>query len=684
MLKRRQPNGHPSSSAHTVIKMTPTPLLTIGHREDREEYLPALLPFTQCVVWTSVALVLAALFAGAVLGTLAWRRTFILAEKDMRLMDKDMLLMDQDSLVGDQIANLTAKDMLLMDQIAALQLKDMIIMNQTQALMDFDIETALELMIKMQNISDLADDIFDLQQKDMLLMMQIAALEAKDMLLMMQIAELQLNITTLSSLISMLQSDLLILDAAAIKTINNGAVLPIGGDVDILGGTAISVVNGAGSVTINNLGVTSLNTLTGPLTISAAAPPAVGTTTGLRYTSVGFGITVENTGMVTINSVVAAFGNFNILAGTAIGVTTGIASATINNLGVTSITAGTAISVTPGPTGAVTVSNTGVTSAIGGTGISISGGPTGMITISSTVNTGITTIVPEGSAGQTGPTITFKDIGGISWDSVVANEIRAIWNGVTIKDEGGVILGNPFPLINFVGNGVSALDGGGGCVTVTIPGGAGGGAVDTVTGAGGGTGVKNVGLSTAADIVLNDFSGARGISAVNPSGTTFGAALKGFDRVGQFGLFGVGNLVDLTTNAFITSGVSNPGPGTTALGWSIPHAGTFAITVRIGIMFSTGVIERIMTLGYCWSAVPPACSSGFIFIQTDMWAHLAAGVTGLLDYSISGTFFLEGGVDAPVGQTLIPLFFQDDLNGAIGLGFASLISEVSIMILHEP
>ena len=91
-------------------------------------------------------------------------------------------------------------------------------------------------------------------------------------------------------------------------------------------GTAISVTNGAGSITIANTGVTSAVASTG-ISVSAA------------------------TGAVTFT-----------------------------NTGVTSNVAGTGISVS-GATGAVTITNSGVTSAVAGTGVTVSGA-TGAVTIS--------------------------------------------------------------------------------------------------------------------------------------------------------------------------------------------------------------------------------------------------------------------------------------------------------------
>jgi hypothetical protein len=72
----------------------------------------------------------------------------------------------------------------------------------------------------------------------------------------------------------------------------------------------------------------------------------------------------------------------NLTAGTAIGVSNGAGSITINNTGVTSAVAGTGISVS-GATGAVTISNTGVTSVTGTSPVVSSGGTTPAISLAS-------------------------------------------------------------------------------------------------------------------------------------------------------------------------------------------------------------------------------------------------------------------------------------------------------------
>jgi hypothetical protein len=84
----------------------------------------------------------------------------------------------------------------------------------------------------------------------------------------------------------------------------------------------------------------------------------------------------------------AGYSLATLTAGTAIGITNGAGSITINNNGVTNLTASTGVSISAS-TGGVTITNTGVTSAVAGTGIGVSGS-TGAVTFT---NTGVTSIV---------------------------------------------------------------------------------------------------------------------------------------------------------------------------------------------------------------------------------------------------------------------------------------------------
>jgi hypothetical protein len=142
-------------------------------------------------------------------------------------------------------------------------------------------------------------------------------------------------------------------------------------------GTAISVTNGAGSITIANTGVTSavagtgigVSAATGAVTITNSGVTSLTTSSGLSTnTSATGAVSVTNTG-VTSN-----------VAGTGITVSGATGAVTITNSGVTSATASTGISVS-GSTGGVTFTNTGVTSAVAGTGVTVSAA-TGAVTVS--------------------------------------------------------------------------------------------------------------------------------------------------------------------------------------------------------------------------------------------------------------------------------------------------------------
>ena len=83
---------------------------------------------------------------------------------------------------------------------------------------------------------------------------------------------------------------------------------------------------------------------------------------------------------IVYNATTSLWEKANLTAGTAISVSNGAGSITINNTGVTSAVAGTGISVS-GATGAVTISNTGVTSVTGTSPVVSSGGATPAISL---------------------------------------------------------------------------------------------------------------------------------------------------------------------------------------------------------------------------------------------------------------------------------------------------------------
>jgi len=108
---------------------------------------------------------------------------------------------------------------------------------------------------------------------------------------------------------------------------------------------------------------------------NALAPSSGGT--GVATTPTNGQLLIGNSKGYTLNT---------LTAGTAIGVTNGTGSITLNNLGVTSLIAGTGIGVSSA-TGAVTVSNTGVLSfSAGTTGFTPSSATTGAVTLGGILN----------------------------------------------------------------------------------------------------------------------------------------------------------------------------------------------------------------------------------------------------------------------------------------------------------
>jgi hypothetical protein len=181
-------------------------------------------------------------------------------------------------------------------------------------------------------------------------------------------------------------------------------------------GTGIGITNASGSITINNSGVTSIAGTSNQITASASTgavtlslPSAVTITTSLTvsgltansmiYSGTAGLITATSAptnGQILIGSTSSAPVLTALTAGTAIGITNGAGSITINNAGVTSNVAGTGISVS-GATGAVTIGNTGVLSFSGGTtGLTPSSATTGAITLTGTLG------VANGGTGLTG------------------------------------------------------------------------------------------------------------------------------------------------------------------------------------------------------------------------------------------------------------------------------------------
>jgi len=186
-------------------------------------------------------------------------------------------------------------------------------------------------------------------------------------------------------------------------------------------GTTVSGTTGSGNVVFSTsptLTTPALGAATGTsLTLSGLTANSFlySGTAGLLTTT-----SAPTNGQILIGSTGAAPVAAALTAGTAIGITNGAGSITINNTGVTSNVAGTGISVSSA-TGAVTITNTGVTSAVAGTGISVSAS-TGAVTFT---NTGVTSIA--GTANQ----ITMSASTGAVTASLPANV--TITSGLTVS-----------------------------------------------------------------------------------------------------------------------------------------------------------------------------------------------------------------------------------------------------------
>ena len=186
---------------------------------------------------------------------------------------------------------------------------------------------------------------------------------------------------------------------AGTLTINNTGV------TSNVAGTGISVSGATGAVTITNSGVTSFSAGTTGLTPSTGTTGAITLAGTLAVANGGTGLTTTPAnGALDIGNG-TNFTRTTITQGTGITVTNGAGSITLANTGVTSNVAGTGISVS-GATGAVTITNSGVTSLAAGTGISVSGS-TGGVTVT---NSGVTSAVAGTGVSVSGSTgaVTFS------------------------------------------------------------------------------------------------------------------------------------------------------------------------------------------------------------------------------------------------------------------------------------
>ena len=178
-------------------------------------------------------------------------------------------------------------------------------------------------------------------------------------------------------------------------------------DANVVNATNLS--GGGTSITSMNASNLSAGTVaTGRISGSYTGITGVGTVTAGTWQGNSISTTYTDA-KVTSATAVASTG-INVSSIT----TTGAATHTITNTGVTSAVAGTGISVS-GATGGVTFTNTGVTSAVAGTGVSVSGG-TGAVTFS------------IGQAVATSSNVQFNSIGVNTAGSGTAGEIRATNN----------------------------------------------------------------------------------------------------------------------------------------------------------------------------------------------------------------------------------------------------------------
>ena len=280
----------------------------------------------------------------------------------------------------------------------------------------------------------------------------------------------------------------------------------------------VTLINAAGTVLeIVKLTARSTDTLT--ITRAQEGTTASAFSTGdkveLRVTAAGMTDTFNNGGVQSAT----------VVAGTGISVTssttTGAATATVNNTGVTSVAAGTGISVSAS-TGASTITNTGVTSIVAGTGISISGS-TGGVTITNTASAGIA---------------------GIGGQLFTSNGTFTIPTGVTllkvtvVGGGGGSGAGGAY-----VGGG----GGGGGGAAIKYLAGVTAGNTLAVTIGSGGTGGAYPGNNGGTGGTSQVASGTQTITTISATGGAFGTR-DGFVNSGGIGGVGSNGTINLYGN----------------------------------------------------------------------------------------------------------------------------------------
>jgi|JI10StandDraft_1071094.scaffolds.fasta_scaffold10699_2 hypothetical protein len=268
-------------------------------------------------------------------------------------------------------------------------------------------------------------------------------------------------------------------------------------------GTGVSVLNGAGTITLTNTGVTGVSSGTG-ISASASTGAITLTNTGVTGVSAGAFMTISgSTGVVTIASTGPVA---SVAGGTGISASASTGAITLTNTGVTGLSSGTGISASSS-TGTVTLINTGVTGLSAGAFMTISGS-TGVVTIASTGPvasiTGGTGISASGSTGAI--TLTNTGVTGISAGT-----------GISANSSTGVVTLSNVGVRTLTAGTAISVSGSTGAITVTNTG---------VTGLNAGSGigvsastgtvtVNNTGvlsLGAGAGIVLSGATGAVTIS----------------------------------------------------------------------------------------------------------------------------------------------------------------------------
>ena len=214
-------------------------------------------------------------------------------------------------------------------------------------------------------------------------------------------------------------------------------------------GTAISVTNGAGSITIANTGVTSAVAGTG---ISVSASTGAVTITNSGVASISFGTTgltpsTATTGVVTVAGTLAVANG-----GTGVTTSTGTGSVVLSTsptlvtpvLGTptsVTLTNGTGLPLTTGVTGTLPVANggTGVTTSTGTGSVVLSASPTltGTLTVP-TITSAASTALTIQSAGTTAMTVDTSQNVGIGTTSPAA---KLDVNGTILAGKSGTSVG---------------------------------------------------------------------------------------------------------------------------------------------------------------------------------------------------------------------------------------------------